>query len=280
MRGVALVALFLVLSVGCSASNRDDSNHRVSLQIKLVEYTQGVLPAKQHTRSFSLVCGPPGGTLPLAARVCRDIRLHPRAMLRPPRRHSVCLGSPWSPELTVVAYAAGNKTTLSGIPFCDWPGGTALGLYWGAARTDERTVALAEPRLRCDEDPVLLGSPTPFASVAACVYGHWTPRTERLIQIVERSRAIARLRPRRLFPHDIGALPCTIPVGGPVTGRTLAGQCGVYVKHVWASPAVTLVEAWPRENNGVHRHVWRFVVRHGHALLVDESGPTLPQDAE
>src|SRR5438132_10597237 len=141
MRGVALFALFLVLSTGCSASSSNDSKRRVSLQIKLMEYTQGTLPARQHTRSFSLVCAPPGGTLPLAARVCRDIRLHPRAMLSPPRRGWVCSGSTWSPELTVVAFAEGKKTTLSGLPFCNWPGGTALGLYWGAARKDERMVA-------------------------------------------------------------------------------------------------------------------------------------------
>jgi hypothetical protein len=279
MRAVALVALCLGLFVGCSATSDEESKRQVSLTIRLTEYTGG-LPARPHTRSFSLTCDPPGGTLSFAARVCRDIRLHPRAMLRPPRRRSLCGGSPWSPKLTVVASANGKKTTLSGIPFCDWPGGAALGLYWAAARHDERTIALAEPRLRCDEDPVLLAQPTPFASASACFHGLWTPRSERLIEIAERSRAIVRLRPRRLFPHDIGALPCTIPLGGPVTGRTLSGQCGVYVKRVWSTPIVTLVEDWPRGNNGMNRHVWQFVIRHRQAVLTHERGPGLPQDAE
>jgi hypothetical protein len=261
------------MCAGCGAS----SHGRVSLTIKLTEYKQGVLPAQAETQSFSLTCNPLGGTLPFAATVCRDIWLHPLAMLHPSRRHSVCLGSPWSPELTVRGSAEGKQITLSGIPFCEWPGGTALGLYWSATQKNQQTIASAESRLRCDEDPVLLAQPTPLASVNACVHGHWTPRSERLIRAAEQAPAIARLRPRRLFPHDIGARRCTIPVRGR-SRRTYAGLCGVYLKHVWSGPTVTLMEAWPRATHGMNRHLWRFVIRDGRAVLVHQGGPKPPQE--
>src|SRR5438128_124650 len=279
MRGVALVALFLVLSGGCSASSSNDSKRRVSLQIKLMEYTQGTLPPGTRGRSRSSAAHPVGrcrsrrGSAATSAFIrercsahragagcARVARGHPSSRSLRPRKAR----RPRSEEFRSATGREARHSVCTGAR---------------RERTSERS---RSPSRACavTRNPVLLAQPTPFASAAACVYGHWTPRTERLIQIVERSRAIARLRPRRLFPHDIGVLPCTIPMRGPVTGRTLAGRCGVYVKHVWSRPAVTLVEVWPRGSNGVHRHVWRFVVRHGNAFLENESGSPLPQDLE
>jgi hypothetical protein len=222
--------------------------------------------------TFSLRCDPAGGTLPFAPRVCRDIAAHPQAMLAPTRARSLCVGGPNMPGLTVTL---DGHASLNGSPFCNWPGGTALGIYWAASRHDAAMLARVEPRLRCDDDPALLVKPTPWASVAACVHGRWTPRTERLIRIAGRVPALDGFFPARLFPVDIGARRCTIPTGG-LAMRRLRGTCGVNVTRVWGTPTVAFVERWPTAT-GSARHMWRVIVRRGRPTLADESGPTPPQ---
>jgi hypothetical protein len=115
-------------------------------------------------QSFSLACNPTGGTLPLAGRVCRDIGLHPKAMLNPPHRtsggrSSTCSGGPFMPVVSVTATANGTTRRFSGTPDCSWPGDQAVGVYFDAAQNDTNHLSRSESLLRCDEDPVLF-SPT------------------------------------------------------------------------------------------------------------------------
>src|SRR5207253_10683107 len=95
------MASFVLLAGGCGGSGHADRALRVLVQ--LTSYRLGRHPRRQ-TRSYSLRCGSrPSGTLPLAARVCRDISRHPQAMLNPGRARSFCLGGAFRPELRVRA---------------------------------------------------------------------------------------------------------------------------------------------------------------------------------
>jgi hypothetical protein len=71
----------------------------------------------------------------------------------------------------VRAVSGAKNTRFSGRAFCDWPGGTALGIYWAASWRDVDTLDPIEVRLRCDDDPVLLAQPTPWTRVMACMHG-------------------------------------------------------------------------------------------------------------
>lgn len=180
------------------------------------------------------------------------------------------------PQVAVTTKASGRYGSFAGLPNCGWPGTTGLAIYFAAAKRDERGLRLTELRLRCDDDPALLARPTPWASVAACTHGLWTPRTERLIRLAEQAPAIAVLQPRSLFPSDIGARRCAIPAGGPVR-RTLAGLCGVSVKGVWSTPTVTFVESWPRSGHAHARAVLQVTVTNGRARLNARRGSLPPQ---
>jgi hypothetical protein len=225
-----------------------------------------------HTSRYTLRCRPTGGTLPLAARVCGDIARHPAAMLTPRRPRSVCDQPPGAPEVTVESRWNGRSFRYSDSPGCDWPRGTETGIYYAAATGVLRALARYERTLRCDDDPALFAKPPRWASIAACVHGLWTPRTERLIRDAARV-----LRPLGVaFPRDIGARPCAIPRGGPFRRRRLAGTCGVNVRRVWSRPVVTFVEAFP--NGGrEQRHVWRVGVSGDRARVLLQSGPPPPQ---
>ena len=236
-------------------------------------------PAHLRAETFTLRCAPPGGTLPYAKRVCGDIAAHPRAMLDPPPARSVCGGRVVGPNLTVTVRRGGKTWQLAGQPFCDWPGGTALGIYWTASRHQTDLLRLAEPRLRCDEAPLLLAHPTPWASVFACTHGFWTTHDERLIRVAERIPALRALDPRHLFPHDVGVEPCRIAVGGPTT-RVVAGKCGVAVRKAWSTPTVTFVEAIaPSVTSGgrSYRHRWLVRIVDGRPRLVSQSRNAVAQ---
>jgi hypothetical protein len=224
-------------------------------------------------KRFTLRCDPPAGTLPLAERVCRDIRRHPQAMLAPAPHRWVCLGRLHPTVVAVRGTAGGGRLAFDGVPNCYWPGGTPLAIYHAAAFGNAVGLDRAEPRLRCEDDPVLLGHPTPAASAVACVRGLWTPRAARLIRLAKSVPALAAL-PARLFPANVGVLPCRIPVGGPVR-RTLAGKCGVSIKNNWSMPTVSFVESWP--GRGKPRHIWRVTIRGANATLTEETGPPPPQ---
>jgi hypothetical protein len=271
--GFAAVGVALALiGAGCGGGRRAV----VDAHVTVTSYTGGA----RSTQSFSLRCGPVSGTLPLAARICGDIARHPQAMLRPLPGRSTCGGGPNMSELTITSTSGGKTTTFAGAPSCGWPGGTPLAIYFAATRRDTHALELMEPRLRCDDDPVLLARPTPNASVAACVHGLWTQRTERLIRLAEHAPSLARLRPDRLFPHDIGARRCTIPAGapnladGPSYVPPVPATCGVSVRNVWSDARVTFVLTWPHTTSSAQRrHTWYVVIREGRSLLVGERGP-------
>jgi hypothetical protein len=255
---------------------------KVSVEIRATTYSSYSVGSAR-TRSFSLTCNPTGGTLPLATRVCRDIGLHPKAMLNPPRRtpggkSSVCSGGPFMPEVSVTAIASGVTRSFRGSPGCTWPGDEAVGVYFDATQNDQKDLPRSEALLRCDEDTVLFAVPTPLASVVSCLHGLWTPRSEQLIRIAEKTAMLAGLQPSRLFPHEIGALGCAIPAGGPVGGKTLAGLCGVTMKNVWSKATVSFTEDWPiGATNKTARHIWHIVIQGERVTATSQSGPVPPQ---
>lgn len=263
-RAAGPVLLLLLVAAGCGGRS---AAIRVDVKVSWAP------PAYRRVESYTLRCSPAGGTLPYAKRVCRDVAAHPRAMLDPPPARSAC-GKPVSgPNLTVSARRDGRSRALAGQPFCDWPGGTALGVYWAATQHDPRMLRLAESRLRCEDDPRLLARPTPNASVFACTHGFWTPHDERLIRLAERVRELRILGPRRLFPHDVGVEPCRIAVGGPTT-RVVDGRCGVAVRRAWSEPVVSFVEsiASSAASGGRgYRHRWVVRIVRGRPRLVSQS---------
>jgi hypothetical protein len=96
---VASGGLLLAGFGGASLNARADS---ISVRVRVTTHPATI----RKVQSFSLICKPTGGTLPLAGRVCRDISLHPKAMLDPPRRSpggrsSVCSGSEFMPMQTI-----------------------------------------------------------------------------------------------------------------------------------------------------------------------------------
>lgn len=229
-----------------------------------------------------LTCNPTGGTLPLASRVCHDIALHPKAMLEPPKpgppvKTSVCAGGPFMPELSVAISANLTARTFAGSPGCTWPGDQAIGVYYDAAQNDPQDLTRSESELRCDEDPVLFQVPTPEASVVACRHGLWTLRSEQLIRIAETAAPIAGLELRKLFPRDIGVLPCTIHAGGAYPGRNLPGLCGVTVKHVWSKATVSFSEDWSTSPGSTARHIWHVVIQGTRPIATSQSGDGPPQ---
>jgi hypothetical protein len=273
MRAAVVLVLLavLVVTAGCGGHNRS-TRSRVQVRITLTSWSSN----RKHTEGFTLGCEPISGTLPLAVRVCGDIARHPTAMLDPPKRRWTCSGSPFMPQLTILSTRQGEKASFGGSPGCDWPGGTALTIYWAASRHDPRILNLAEPRLRCDDDATLLATPTPRASAVACVHGLWTPRSERLIRTAKQAPELAGLAPATLFPADVGARNCAIPAGGH-TRRRLHGTCAVTVTHTGSKPIVTFVEDWPRTGGGILRHRWHVRVTGSKATDVSQTGPPAPQ---
>jgi hypothetical protein len=249
------------------------SHSAINVRITVTTY----LNAQPQARSFTLGCHPVSGTLPLRARICSDIARHPHAMLDPAAGRSTCAGGPFMPKLTIATTSAGKRADFAGSPGCDWPGGTALAVYFAAARRDLRGLALMEPRLRCDDEATLLARPTPWASVTACVHGLWTPRTARLIRLAERVPAVVALDPQRLFPAQIGARRCTLLTGSPIRRQPVEGLCGVSVKHVWSRPTITFVETWPRATSEQARATLQVTVIDGRAQLTGRRGPVPPQ---
>ena len=265
-----LVASLLLFLGDASAAPRRGP---VSAQIRLVTYRGAV----RKVQTFSLTCNPAKGNLLLAARVCRDLSLHPKAMLDPPHRIPggktiTCIGGPFMPQLSVSATSNGTTRRFGGSPGCSWPGDQAVSVYFDAAEDNERDLTRAESLLRCDEDPALFTLPTPLASVVACTHGLWTPRSEQLIRLAEKTPALARLNPSRLFPHDIGALPCKAHAGGPRPGRNL-GVCGVTMKNVWSTATVSFTEDWTSGSGNSQRHIWHVVIRGMRVIASSQSGP-------
>jgi hypothetical protein len=275
---VIVVASSVLLTADIGAAGRVAERAKFIVRIDVTDYRATV----RHVEVFSLTCNPTHGSLPLAGRVCRDIARHPKAMLDPPRpgpprQSQLCSGSPFMPQLTVTVTRNGGARKIAGSPGCDWPGSQALAVYYDAAEHDTRYLGKSESELRCDEDPVLLQVPTPNASVVACRHGLWTARSEQLIRLAERSPALAPFQPAKLFPHDIGALPCTIHAGGAFPGQRLHGLCGVTMKNVWANATVSFTEDWPSGTGRTARHIWRVVIQGNRVVATSQGGAAPPQ---
>ena len=223
------------------------------------------------TKSLTLDCQPVAGTLPLASRVCNDIARHQHAMLNPRASRSTCVGGRTLPQLVIDANSKGTHTSISGTPWCGWPGGTPLAIYFAASQQDTVALTRAELLLRCEDDPDLFVKPTPWASVFACTHGLWTPASERDIRKASRATQLALLRPTTIFPRDIGATRCRIPAGGPVA-RTLDGLCGVRLTGPPSSKLVHFGETWSTGGR-VFRHTWTIKG----STLLSQRGPAPPQ---
>jgi hypothetical protein len=270
--------MLLLAGFGFGLAVRTTQRSSISVRIRVTTFRATV----RHVQSFALACNPTGGSLPLAEPVCRDIALHPKAMLdppglRPPGTSIVCAGGPFMPELSVTATASGLTRAFAGSPGCSWPGDQAVGVYYDAAENDARDLRRSESELRCDEDPVLFQVPTPLASVVACRHGLWTPRSEQLIKIADATPELVALQASRLFPRDIGALPCTIHAGGAYPGRNLSGLCGVTLKNARSDAAISFTEDWPSGQGKTARHIWHVVIKGTRVIAESQSGDAPPQ---
>jgi hypothetical protein len=227
-------------------------------------------PNDRKEQRFTLRCDPPSGSLPLAERVCREIRSHPEAMLAPAPSRGTCMGGPWMPVVDVRGTAGGRRLEFGGRG-CEHPGGVAVSIYLSAALGVGGTaIDRLEPYLRCEEPPIVHG--TGMAGTYACLQD-WPTRAATLILLAKQVPAIAALPPE-LFPASAGARPCLIPVG-PDGVRRLRGTCGVWVARFRSkSTKLTFAESWP---GGRARHIWRVTVEDGHARLTGERGPQPPQ---
>ena len=190
-------------------------------------------------------------------------------------RPLVCMEDPG--KCRFVAAANCRTRSFSGSPGCSWPGGQALAVYYDAAQSDAHDLSRSESDLRCDEDPVLFRVPTPLASVVACRHGLWTPRSEQLIKIAATTPELAALQAAKLFPHDIGALPCTIHAGGAYPGRKLPGLCGVTVKNARSNATVSFTQDWSTSPGSTARHIWHVVIKGTQVVATSQSGDGPPQ---
>jgi hypothetical protein len=276
----ALIAAFLVVAllgvlVGCSQASQTTGVAKAHLAVSISVSEYDAKAQKRISRQYSLDCRPAGGSIPFAARLCKDIARHPLSMLDPPRSRSVCAGAVNGPVVSVSSNWNGRRASFAGEPGCDWPGGTGLAVYWAAVDKDEHALGQFEPRLRCDDDPTLLAKPTPWRSVFACTHGLWTPRTAKLIRIAEQVPPIPGLAPRSLFPQQIGTRRCRILAGGEGV-RHLAGSCEVNVTRVWDHPRVSLTENWSA-GSGMRRHTWVVTIVGNKGKLTGQRGPVAPQ---
>lgn len=272
---VALTACAVASALIASGCGGGEPSSAISVQVRVTTVDPRSHEPTEHR--FTLGCKPTSGSLPFAARLCADVAQHPISMLSPGRARSVCGGRAFGPVVEVNTAWSGRTSSFDGAPGCGWPGGTALAIYWAAASRDAKALSALEPRLRCDDDPTLLAMPPQWASIAACTHGLWTPQAERLIRLAATVPQLVGLRPRTLFPHDVGARRCAISAGGPIV-RTIHGLCGVTVKNVWSAPEVDFTEQWTWI--GTHtakRHHWRVRITDGRPRLVSQAGPIPPQ---
>jgi hypothetical protein len=168
VRAALAVALLSGL-VGCGGGG----SGAVDLSVRL---TSGFGSSLKDER-FVLRCHPTGGDMPNRARLCALIASHPRAMLRPARARSTCLGRPGMPWVSVSGTWNGRHVRFEAPVLCDWPGGVAALAYWAAAESPH-DLAVAAVRLHCDDDPSLQRKPIRWARVRACLRAlppHWHP---------------------------------------------------------------------------------------------------------
>src|SRR5947209_18697552 len=90
-------ALVLVALLGGAVSGHAGERSAVRVRLTVTSYVHG----KKTTKRFSLGCAPVSGSLPLRARVCRDISEHRQDMLRPRAARSTCGGTVLAPVVQV-----------------------------------------------------------------------------------------------------------------------------------------------------------------------------------
>lgn len=271
---VASTVALVALAVGCGAGGPKAA---VTVRVSVKSYFFGSAHfTKPQTRTYSLTCGPVGGTLPYAARICADIARHPQPMLDPLPARFGCSGSPNMAQVTVTSVENGKTTTFSAAPDCTWPDGVGAAVYFLAASERPQWLLVTERRLRCEDDPALLVRPTPMLSVFACNHNLWTPRTAKLIRLAGHAPAVRTLGGSKLFPAQIGDRPCVIHGGGPAPGVVFHGVCEVTVKKVWSTPTVTFVESWSDGGRRWHAGV-RLIFERDHVAAVHRLGVAPPQ---
>lgn len=268
-------------AIGVVAGCGGGAHSHVALKLTVTHYTiektnssKGRLPQRV-TEHFTLNCQPTSGTLPFAARICRDIARHRQAMLAPRRRRSVCSGTPFMAVIDVEVIRGASGGGFSASPGCGWPGGTPASIYYAASTGDSRVLRLLESRLRCEDNPAFFAKPTPWASVVACTRGLWTPLAERAIKAAKTSTALVPLHAAKLFPADPGVVRCRIPAGGVFSTngpRIFYGLCGVSLTGPPSNKVVHFVETWAQGRH-VFRHHWTIQG----TSLVSQRGPTPPQ---
>lgn len=242
LAAIAVGASVAALAAGCGGGG---SKAAISVKVTVQSYYFGKAHfTTRQTRSYSLTCGPVGGTLPYAGRICGDIARHPQPMLDPLPARTVCSGDPFAPQVTVTSERNGKTATFTAVPDCTWPDGVGAAVYFDAASHEVAYLVPTERRLRCEDDPSLLATPTPEPSVFACRHNLWTPRTAKLIRIADHAPAVRSVDGSKLFPHQIGDRQCVMHGGGPAPGVVFNGVCRVTVKKVWSTPTVTFVESW------------------------------------
>jgi hypothetical protein len=254
MAGTAVTAL-----AGCGGTNS-----AIALKVTVTRF----VPTKSHS-SFTLGCEPVSGTLPFAARICRDIARHRQAMLAPRPSRSTCAGGPLMPTVDVEVGRGASGGGFSGSPNCGWPGGTPLAIYYAAAVRDTHALRLLEPRLRCEDDPAFFAMPTPWASVVSCTRGLWTPLAERAIRAAKQTRVLGTVT--HSFPDDPGVVRCQIRAGG---SRVVGGLCGVTLSGPASKKLVHFTETW-NLGGRILRHHWTIAGK----TLIGQSGPPPPQAA-
>jgi hypothetical protein len=262
------------LASGCGNGGQHAA---VSVRVSVKSYFFGTAHfAKPQTRSYALTCGPVGGTLPYAGRICADIARHPQPMLDPLPARFGCSGSPNMAQVTVTSTKNGKTTTFSAAPDCTWPDGIGAAVYFLAASEKPHWLALTEKRLRCEDDPALLVRPTPMLSVFACNHNLWTPRAAKLIRIAKNTPVIRALDGSKLFPTQIGDRECVIHGGGPAPGVVFHGVCEVTVKRVWSTPTVSFVESWSEGGKRWHAGE-RLVIKREQVISAQHIGVNPPQ---
>jgi hypothetical protein len=182
---LVLCCAVLVLLTGFGGTNLAGKPGRVSVQIEVVKTVTSLVPSLRSCKedqvvnagercdvptaivsritrsrqSFSLTCNPTGGTLPLAARVCEDIRRYPTTMLNPPppqpypgHAYHVCSGTiVASTTMTISARASGKPSTFTGQVsgcFSTSPPYDGLLIYDAASSGNKAALAALEQGLR------------------------------------------------------------------------------------------------------------------------------------
>ncbi len=224
------------------------------------------------TEAFTLTCNPTGGTLPLAAQVCKDIGRYPGTMLEPPPPDltlppRICGFIPGYTQSLTVSTTRNGKSYSFHTTFCEHEGllRDASRIYMAAIKGDRVRLTALETGLRCRKDPTFL-----------CMTGILA-RLDRGIRTAQRAPEIARLG---LFGASLGTRSCTLGGGRPESAKLLTGSCSVAVRGLAkraATPTVVFTVSWQLTGGKTASHSWSVLLENYEVVSVTESGPIPPQ---